>query len=261
MNTNVINLFKYYIKLLAPYIVILLLWELYMPKFFANLSIFKLVPAIISYYFLPEFYDSLIVSFCRVFTGYIIASGLGISLGVIFGFVPWLNDSFDPILAIIRPISPLAWLPISIIWFGVSETATIFIIIYASFFPIFLNTILGISRGQKVFREAALCLGAKKNDLIVKISLPEAFPFILTGMRLSMGIAWSAIVAAELVIGFTLGSGIGYLLFNYANFSINIPRLIAITLSIGVIGLIIDTLLRFLFKKVTSWRIGLKLSS
>lgn len=245
---------------LIPYVLLLVLWETYLPRYYPDLAFSRLVRSMAFYYAQAEFWSSLLASFRRITCGYLLALALGIPAGILFGFVPMVEELLDPVLSVIRPMSPLAWLPLAIVWFGISEAAAMFLITYAAFFPVFLNTLLGISRGNQMLREAALCLGAKTKDLVISVALPEALPSILTGMRLGMGVAWSVIVAAELAIGFTLSSGIGYLMLSYAQLAFNLPRLIALTLAVGVVGLLIDSLLRLLADRITPWRTDVKVS-
>lgn len=248
------------VKGTLSYLALLALWELVMPRLYPELSLPRFVPAALAYYGTAEFWASLAVSFRRVAVGYLTAAALAIPLGIFLGYVPRLHRFFDPLLALIRPISPLAWLPLALVWFGISEGAAIFLIAYTAFFPIFLNTLHGVLEAPLQFKEAALTLGARKDQIAVHVTLPGAFTSVLTGLRLGIGVSWGVIVAAELAIGFVLQSGVGYLLHSYTFLSFDLTRLVTITAAIGVIGFGLDSLQRRLADRITPWRAGLKMA-
>lgn len=170
------------VKGTLSYLALLALWELVMPRLYPELSLPRFVPAALAYYGTAEFWASLAVSFRRVAVGYLTAAALAIPLGIFLGYVPRLHRFFDPLLALIRPISPLAWLPLALVWFGISEGAAIFLIAYTAFFPIFLNTLHGVLEAPLQFKEAALTLGARKDQIAVHVTLPGAFTSVLTGV-------------------------------------------------------------------------------
>lgn len=205
-----------------------------------------------------EFRVGVVASLRRVLIAYVLASALGILLGVMIGLARH-GDAVDSLLEILRPISPLAWVPMALLWFGISDAAMIFILSYATFFPVFVNTVAGIKGVSTVYKQAALTLGAKGHTVTREVLLPAALPRILTGLRLAMGLAWAVIVAAELAGGYSLRAGLGYLMCRYSMITFSMPRLVYIMVTISVLGYAADIVLRHVQNKMTPWRRGLEL--
>lgn len=199
--------------------------------------------------------DNTIVSIKRVLSGFIIASLVAVPLGILMGYYKLVYSFLDTIIELIRPIPPLAWVPISLAWFGLGETSMIFIIFIGAFFPILINTIAGVRSVPISLIEAALTLGAKEKDILLKVVIPASSPYILTGLRIGIGIAWMCVVAAEMLPGSS--SGLGYLIM-YAYSLSRMDVVVACMVVIGVIGLILDYALKFIEKKYFVWKKMLK---
>jgi len=162
----------------------------------------------------------------------------------------WFEKMVDPVVEIFRPISPLAWIPLAILWFGIGETGKIFIIFIATFFPILLNTVSGVKSVNPVLIRAGYVLGCKTDsELFRKVILPAAMPTIIVGLRISFGTGWAAIIAAELVAAQV---GLGYLIADGMEILRSDLVLVGM-LVIGILGILIDVVFRALNNRFT-WR-------
>ena len=190
-------------------------------------------------------------SLLRVFLGFTIAALLGIPLGIIMGWSPKARVSLRPFIEMVRPIPPLAWIPIAILWFGIGIRSAAFIIFLGAFFPILLNTISGVLTIDVRLVEVTKVLGAKERHILVKVLVPGALPSIWTGLRIGLGIAWMTLVAAEFT-GVKSGYGLGYLIMIARD--IQRPDLVMAGMAtIGLIGYGLDALLRGAEKRLLRW--------
>jgi NitT/TauT family transport system permease protein len=180
-------------------------------------------------------------SLSRVARGYLIAVALGLPAGAALGYHPNLRDYFDPIVHLLRPISPLAWMPLAVVWFGVGDAAPVFLIFVGAFFPILLWTAEGVRTVPRVFLLAGQNFCRSNFAVIFKVLIPAAFPKILTGLRAALGVAWLVVVAAEMI---GVNSGLGYLIIDSRNAGQRYDLVIAGMLLIGCIGLILDAALK-----------------
>ncbi len=180
-----------------------------------------------------DIYDSL----RRVAIGFGLAAILGIPLGLILGWYPAANQVVNPVMQILRPISPIAWIPIAIIFFGIGNAAPIFLIFLGAFFPIVVSCINGVSNVPSVFRRAGRNFGLSSPQFLAKVVFPAALPQILVGLRIALGIAWLVVVAAEMI---AVDSGLGYLVIDSRNSGKRYDLVVAAMLLIGVIGLVLD---------------------
>lgn len=172
-----------------------------------------------------------------------------IPLGIAMGWWKFVNDQLDPLIEMLRPIPPLAWIPLSILWFGVGDTQNQFIIFLGIFFPILLNTITGVRGVEPNLVRAARCLGSGEGALLRRVVLPAALPQIVTGIRIGLGVGWMALVAAELV---GASSGLGFLI-NDARTLLRTDIVIVGMVAIGLVGLSLDMLIRELSRRVLPW--------
>ena len=199
--------------------------------------------------------DNTLISIKRVLSGFILAGAVGVPLGILMGYYPVVMDLFDIVIELLRPIPPLAWVPLALAWFGIGETSMLFIIFIGAFFPILLNTIAGVKGVPKILIETAQTLGAKEKDILLKVVIPASLPTILTGLRIGAGIAWMCVVAAEMLPGSS--AGLGYLIM-YAYSLSRMDVVIACMIIIGVIGLILDRGLRYIEDRYFKWRYLIK---
>ncbi len=172
-----------------------------------------------------------------------------IPLGIAMGWWRAVEDQFDPLVEVLRPIPPLAWIPLSILWFGVGDTQNEFIIFLGCFFPILLNTITGVKGVEANLIRAARCLGAGEASVLWRVVLRAALPQIVTGVRVGLGVGWMALVAAELVGAST---GLGFLI-NDARTVLRTDYVIVGMATIGLVGLGIDRAIRVAVARLMPW--------
>lgn len=172
-----------------------------------------------------------------------------IPLGVLMGWSKALHTQLDPIVEILRPIPPLAWIPLSILWFGIGDAQNQFIIFLGMFFPILLNTIEGVRSVDRNLIRAARSLGAPERAVLRRVVFRAAIPQIVTGIRVGLGFGWMALVAAELV---GASSGLGFLI-NDARSVLRTDIIVVGMLTIGVTGLVIDSAIRFAMRLLLPW--------
>lgn len=189
-------------------------------------------------------------SLIRVLEGFALAAFLGVGLGMGMGIFPILFEFFDGLFQLIRPIPPIAWLPLSILWFGIEEGSKIFIITLGAFFPIFINVLEGIRQTDHKLVELSKLLEVARSKFIMKVIIPGALPFIFSGLRVGLGYAWMCVVAAELSAGM---KGIGYMLTD-ARALAQTDRVLVGMLAIGVIGKVMDSLLRATERRIVRWK-------
>lgn len=182
-----------------------------------------------------------VASLFRVTWGF----GLAVLVGVPFGlFLGWFRPAywaFNPLLQILRPISPIAWIPLAILWFGVSDAAPVFLIFLASVFPIAVSASAAVQNVQPVYLRAARNFGLGRIQLFRRVILPATLPQILTGLRIALGVAWLVVVAAEMI---AVNSGLGYLIIDSRNAGKRYDLVVAGMVVIGLIGLVLDLLMR-----------------
>ncbi len=192
-------------------------------------------------------------SLARVLGGTLIAAAVALPLGVLVGWFPTFGYAADVVVEMLRPIPPIAWIPLSILWFGIGSGAAVFIIVVGAFFPLLLNTVLGVKGVPRGLLEAARVLGVRRRDqLFWKVVLPAALPAVITGLRISLGIAWMCVVASEMV---SITSGLGYLIMD-ARMFYRTDVVLAGMFTIGVLGLAINALMRAFERRVLRYRVG-----
>jgi NitT/TauT family transport system permease protein len=190
-------------------------------------------------------------SLFRVATGYGLAIAAGIPLGLLAGWNRPVAETLNPLIQILRPISPLAWMPLAVIWFGVSNLAPIFLIFLASFFPVVVSTMNGVRNVPPMYVQAGRNFGLSTPALLARVIFPAVLPRILVGLRIAFGVAWLVLVAAEMI---AVDSGLGYLIIDARNAGKRYDLVVGGMLLIGVIGLALDTLIRWTEKlKFVRW--------
>jgi NitT/TauT family transport system permease protein len=182
-----------------------------------------------------------VASLFRVASGYLLAVFVGIPLGLLMGWFGRARAAFNPAIQVLRPISPIAWIPVAILWFGVSDLAPIFLIFLASLFPITTAAMAAVQNIQLVYIRAARNFGIRGLELFKKVVFPAALPQILTGLRLALCVAWLVVVAAEMI---AVNSGLGYLIIDARNAGKRYDLVVAGMGMIGLIGLGLDWLVR-----------------
>jgi len=187
----------------------------------------------------------IIASLFRVTIGFGLAVLLGIPLGLLLGWFQPLFFAFNPMIQVLRPISPIAWIPVAILWFGVDDRAPIFLIFLASLFPITVSAMAAVQNIQPVYIRAARNFGVGRLELFRRVIFPATLPQVLTGIRIALGVAWLVVVAAEMI---AVNSGLGYLIIDARNAGKRYDLVVAGMVMIGLIGLGLDLLVRQLEK-------------
>lgn len=231
---------------------VVLLWQLIVSLGHINTALFPSVSGVVSA-FIELVQDGLkgstsnlplishiSISLIRFFVGYFMAAILGISLGLILGSFPSLFSYVNPLLQLLRPIAPVAWMPFIVLWFGIGSIPAIVIIFIAGFFPILLSTVSAIQNLDPIYEKVAQNFDIHKGRFMVQIALPAAFHEIITSLRLALGTSWIFLVSGEMVGS---QSGLGFLVMDSKN-CLRPDALLAVILVIGVIGLLLDTLIR-----------------
>jgi sulfonate transport system permease protein len=195
-------------------------------------------------------YKHISVSLFRVFTGFGLAFVIAFLLGILLGMNKKLIDYFEPILEFIRHIPPLATVPMLILWFGIGETSKLIVIVLASFFPIFLNTLSGVLNCDYKLLEVGKSFGFNGWEKFKKIILPSMLPYVLVGMQLGPGYSWRSLIGAELIAA---ASGLGYMILDAEQLSR--PDIIIVgVLTIGILGSVIDFMFFQLASYCTPWK-------
>lgn len=195
---------------------------------------------------------NILASLQRVAIGFGLAALVGIPLGFMIGRFAFLSSMFGPIISLLKPVSPLAWLPIGLLVFKSANPAAIWSIFICSIWPMVINTAVGVQRVPQDYMNVARVLNLSEWKIVTKILFPAVLPYMLTGVRLAIGTAWLVIVAAEMLTG---GVGIGFWVWDEWN-NLNVPHIIIAIVVIGVVGLLLEQLLVALAKAFTYEQVG-----
>jgi NitT/TauT family transport system permease protein len=191
-------------------------------------------------------------SLFRVAVGFGLAFLVAVPLGLWMGWVRGAFYTLNPLFQMLRPISPIAWIPVAILWFGVGNMSPIFLIFISSVFPMMVQTTVGVRTIDRRYLRAAANFGVSRSVLFRKVVIPAVLPEVIVGMRIGLGVAWLVVVAAEMV---ALNSGLGYLIMDSRNAGNRYDLVIASMIIIGVIGLLLDGVTRLLERlKTVKWR-------
>lgn len=192
-------------------------------------------------------------SILRLLSGFAAAIVIGIPLGLLMAFVRPINDMVTPLFELFRCVPPIAWAPFAIFWFGAGNNAQAYVIFTSAFPPILLNTFRGVQLVDKRLIDAARSLGARAHTILVEVALPSALPYVMTGLRIGLAAGWMALIAAEIVAGTGGRDGLGYLILQ-GQMSLAADLTIGAMVLIGIIGTLIDLVLRRLEARLQSWR-------
>ena len=182
-------------------------------------------------------------SLARVAAGFLVALFVAVPLGLWMGWVSGAYYTLNPLFQMLRPISPIAWIPVAILWFGIGNASPIFLIFISSVFPMIVQTTVGVRTIDRRYLRAAANFGVSRSVLFRRVVLPAVLPEIIVGMRIGIGVAWLVVVAAEMI---ALHSGLGYLIMDSRNAGNRYDLVIASMIIIGAIGLLLDWATRLL---------------
>lgn len=199
--------------------------------------------------FMPEYYEHIWASVRRILLAFGFATALGVPLGLLIGWSDRARDYIFPIIEVLRPIPPLAWVPLAILMFRGFEAPVVFLAALASFYATTLNTMLGVQSIDKEYFRAAGCLGSSKWQVFRHVVVPGAMPYIFTGLQISVGVAWFSLVAAEMVSG---DLGLGYLILQSYMNAVTIPMVIGM-ITLGIVGWISSGIIRSIGARLMEW--------
>lgn len=254
-NLNITFFFKHFLILTA----IIIFWQIFScfiyPRF--NPLASNILPApssvvSIGWHLLKrgELFVHILASLRRITTGFLLAALLGIPLGILIGVSKNAKLQLKPLIELLRPIPPFAWLPLALLWFGIGDRESVFLIVIAAIFPIILNTLEGMQKIDIRLLHAAQSLGCEtKKELLLKIIFPAALPSIFLGLRVGLGFSWMVLVGAEMVGSI---SGLGYLILDSRNLGLPNLALLGMVI-IGIIGYVLDLGMRKLSNLILIW--------
>jgi NitT/TauT family transport system permease protein len=180
-----------------------------------------------------------VASLFRVCAGFLLAVALGVPAGLLMGHLPWARDAFLPMVNFFRSLSPLAWIPFAILWLGIGDPPAIFLIFMAAFFPVVLSTSAAVANIPSVYFRVARDLGMQGGELLREVTLPAIAPQVITTLRVTAGLSWLVVVAAEMIAG---SDGLGFAVWDARN-GLRIDLLGAAMVAIGIIGVVLDRVL------------------
>lgn len=208
----------------------------------------------LAWIFSGELIHDAYASLYRVVVGFLIGAVLALPLGLMMGASDRVYKLFNPLIQIFRPIPPIAFIPLSILWFGLGNPPAIFLIVIGAFFPILMNTIAGVRQVDGIYIRAARNLGATQTTMFLRVILPAATPYILTGARIGVGTAFIVVIVAEMI---AVNNGLGYRILEAREFFWS-DKIIAGMFSIGLLGLAIDAAMNRLNNHLLRWHRGIE---
>ena len=208
----------------------------------------------LAWMFSGEMIHDAYASMYRVTVGFVVGAILALPLGLVMGANDRVYKLFNPLIQILRPIPPIAFIPLSILWFGLGNPPAIFLIVIGAFFPILMNTIAGVRNVDGIYIRAARSLGAGQATMFLRVILPAATPYILAGMRIGVGTAFIVVIVAEMI---AVNNGLGYRILEAREFFWS-DKIIAGMFTIGLLGLAIDTGMNRLNNHLLKWHRGIE---
>jgi NitT/TauT family transport system permease protein len=193
-------------------------------------------------------------SLYRVVVGFLVGAGLALPVGLAMGASPRVYAWLNPLVQLLRPIPPIAYIPLSILWFGLGNPPAVFLIALGAFFPVLMNTVAGVRQVDGIYLRAARNLGASGTTLFVRVILPAAVPYILSGVRIGIGTAFIVVIVSEMI---AVNNGLGFRILEAREYFWS-DKIIAGMISIGLIGLAIDVAMNRLNNHLLRWHRGLE---
>jgi NitT/TauT family transport system permease protein len=200
--------------------------------------------------FTPSYYHDIWASTVRVLVAFALATALGVPLGILLGWNRAAREYLFPILELIRPIPPLAWVPLAILMLSGQQAAMIFLTWIAAFFATILNTMLGVTSIDESYLRAAYSLGARRVDVLWTVIIPGALPYVFTGLQIGMGVAWFSLVAGEMIAG---EAGLGYLILN-SYVELQTVTIVIGMVTLGFVGFLSSALVRWTGRRLMAWQ-------
>jgi len=234
----------------APTTVMAKWWEYLMP-----VEVFDPAKSgYLAWIFSGEMIHDAYASMYRVVVGFLLGAALALPLGLMMGANERVYKLFNPLIQVFRPIPPIAFIPLSILWFGLGNPPAIFLIVIGAFFPILMNTIAGVRHVDGIYIRAARSLGASQTTMFLRVMLPAATPYILSGARIGVGTAFIVVIVAEMI---AVNNGLGYRILEAREFFWS-DKIIAGMFTIGLLGLAIDSGMNLLNNYLLKWHRGIE---
>jgi NitT/TauT family transport system permease protein len=208
----------------------------------------------LAWLFSGELVGDALTSLMRVGVGFAIGAGLALPIGLVMGARPRVYELLNPMVQILRPIPPIAFIPLAILWFGLGNPPAFFLISLGAFFPVLMNTVAGVRNVDAIYLRAARNLGAGEWTLFWRIMIPAAMPYILAGVRIGIGVAFIVVIVAEMI---AVNAGLGYRILEAREYFWS-DKVIAGMISIGIAGLGIDVLMSRLNSWLLRWHRGME---
>jgi ABC-type nitrate/sulfonate/bicarbonate transport system permease component len=242
-----------FLQFLTPVIIFVLAWEAFSRSGYINRELFP-PPSTVSVALTDlirtgEYLDDIKWSVLRAVLGFALGAFLGILIGVLTGRIPFVNRSLTPLIQIFRPIPSIAFVPLAIVWFGLGEQSKIFLVMWGVFFPVWINTFLGVTSVENTYIWAAKSLGAPDRRIMIEVVLPAALPLIVAGMRVGVALAFLNLVAAEMAGAYV---GLGYRV-GASHMVFRIDQMITGIIGLGVLGALSDRVFAYLVKRFVPW--------
>jgi ABC-type nitrate/sulfonate/bicarbonate transport system permease component len=241
------------IKKIIPFAVILLLWELLSRTGLLNAQLLPspsvIFAAAVQLAASGEIFTDLLFSVKRVLAGFLAASVLGLTAGAVSGYSRRVSDAVMPLCEFLRPIPPIAWIPIAILWFGLGDNPAYFIVFVGSFFPIFINSYWGVRESRINHLNVARNFGAGRALTLTDVLLPGSLPRIMHGLRIGLGLGWTSVISAELV---GAQSGLGYMI-QLNRIMLSTENILVGMAAIGLAGLGMNWLMLLLERRLLAW--------
>lgn len=196
------------------------------------------------------YYEHIGISILRVYAAFAISVALGTPLGILMGWSTFARNTLGPVIELLRPVPPLAWVPLAVLTLPSVESAVIFVTLLAAFFATVLNTFLGVRSIPATYLRAAACLGYRRADVLFRVIVPGSLPSIFTGLQIAMGVAWFSLVGGEMIAG---RSGLGYLILD-AYTQLVLPNIFIGMITLGTLGWLSSALIRRLGERLMRWQ-------
>jgi len=225
---------------LATFIVICFLWEVIVRASGWSVQVFPgplvVVSSLWELITNGTLLQHTVASLFRVTAGFYLAAIIGIPLGMVLGRIMFIRNAFNPLIQFLRPISPLAWIPLAVLWFGIGDPPAIFLIFMACFFTLMVSTMIAVQSISPIYFQVGSNFGFSRYEVVTKIVVPAVIPEIVTTLRITVAIAWLVVVAAEMI---AVQSGLGYLILDSRN-ALRMDYVMVGMITIGAIGLLLD---------------------
>lgn len=234
----------------TPVAVVMKWWEYLMP----TAAFDPAKSSYVTWLFSGELIHDAYTSLYRVVTGFLLGAVLALPLGLLMGAKDRIYEMFNPLIQVLRPIPPIAYIPLSILWFGLGNPPAIFLIVIGAFFPVLMNTIAGVRQVDGIYIRVARNLGASQGTIFLRVILPAATPYILAGARIGVGTAFIVVIVAEMI---AVNNGLGYRILEAREFFWS-DKIIAGMFTIGLLGLCIDVGMNRLNNHLLKWHRGIE---